>query len=160
MSDLIEVKIGNNKYSTARLLFEDLLNLGTTVEEKIFPFFTCFGVCIANGVSDDEILKALYTSCKDVFKKEDLKFISDLVLNKDALLVNGKKLDEVEFNKHWQAVGYVEYRVLTTKLIKENLGNFTSLQQLLPTDAVEEFKRKAESKLLMMLTKLNLALEK
>lgn len=157
---MIECKVGEHKYQTAKLLFEDFTNLGATLEEKVFPFFTCLMACIANDLSDAELLKALYTSCKDIFNKDDMKFISNLVLNKDAFMVDGKKLDEAEFNLHWQKVGYSDYRVVIFHFIRGNLGNFTSLLQLFPTDATTKIKSQIEKKLLTLFTNLNAQLQK
>ena len=92
---------------------------------------------------------------QDVFNKEDMKFISKLVLNKDTLMVDGKKLDEAEFNLHWQKVGYADYRVVIVHFIKGNLGNFTSLSQLLPNGATDKVKSQIEKKLLTLFTNLN-----
>ena len=157
---MIECTVNGHKYQTAKLLTEDFLNLGAMLEEKVFPFFTCFMACIANDLSDAELLKALYMSCKDVLNREDMKFISKLVLNKDALLIDGKKLDEAEFNLHWQKVGYCDYRVVIIHFIKGNLGNFTSLSQLLPDGATEKIKSQIEKKLLTLFTNLNAQLSK
>ena len=157
---MIEVTLNGHKYQTAKLLFEDFTNLGAMLEEKVFPFFTCFMACIANNLSDAELLKALYTSCKDVFNRDDMKFISKLVLNKDTLTIDGKKLDEAEFNLHWQKVGYADYRVGIINFIKGNLGNFTSLLQLLPDGATEKIKSSIEAKLLTLFTNLNPQLTK
>ena len=157
---MIECTVNGHKYQTAKLLTEDFLNLGAMLEEKVCPFFTCFMACIANDLSDAELLKALYISCKDVFNREDMKFISKLVLNKDALLIDGKKLDEAEFNLHWQKVGYCDYRVVIIHFIKGNLGNFTSLSQLLPDGATEKIKSQIEKKLLTLFTNLNAQLSK
>ena len=157
---MIECTVNGHKYQTAKLLTEDFLNLGAMLEEKVFPFFTCFMACIANDLSDAALLKALYMSCKDVFNREDMKFISKLVLNKDALLIDGKKLDEAEFNLHWQKVGYCDYRVVIIHFIKGNLGNFTSLSQLLPDGATEKIKSQIEKKLLTLFTNLNAQLSK
>ena len=157
---MIECTVNGHKYQTAKLLTEDFLNLGAMLEEKVFPFFTCVMACIANDLSDAELLKALYISCKDVFNREDMKFISKLVLNKDALLIDGKKLDEAEFNLHWQKVGYCDYRVVIIHFIKGNLGNFTSLSQLLPDGATEKIKSQIEKKLLTLFTNLNAQLSK
>lgn len=157
---MIECTVNGHKYQTAKLLTEDFLNLGAMLEEKVFPFFTCFMACIVKDLSDAELLKALYMSCKDVFNREDMKFISKLVLNKDALLIDGKKLDEAEFNLHWQKVGYCDYRVVIIHFIKGNLGNFTSLSQLLPDGATEKIKSQIEKKLLTLFTNLNAQLSK
>ena len=157
---MLECNVNGHKYQTAKLLFEDFTNLGAMLEEKVFPFFTCLTACIANDLSDAELLKALYTSCKDVFNKDDMKFISKLVLNKDTLTVEEKKLDEAEFNLHWQKVGYCDYRVVVFHFIKGNLGNFTSLSQLLPNGATDKIKSQVEKKLLTLFTNLNGQLNK
>lgn len=129
---MIECKINDNKYLTERLYFKDFTKLGFLLEEKIFPFLSCLLTCIGNKLSDGELLKALYTSCKDIFKMEDLEYISELVLNREHLRVNGKQLDNAEWEKHWQNAGFIEYQTLIIKLIGENLGNFTSLSTILP----------------------------
>jgi hypothetical protein len=157
---MIKCTVGNHEYQTAKLLFEDFVNLGSTLEEKVFPFFTCLTACIANNLSDAELLKALYTACKDVFNKEDMKFISNLVLNKDALLIDGKKLDQVEFNLHWNKVGYADYRVVILHFIRGNLGNFTSLSDLLPAGTTDKIKAQLQKKLLTLFTNLNEQLRK
>ena len=51
---MIECTVNGHKYQTAKLLTEDFLNLGAMLEEKVFPFFTCFMACIANDLSDAE----------------------------------------------------------------------------------------------------------
>lgn len=157
---MIECTVNGHKYQTAKLLFEDFVNLGAMLEEKVFPFFTCFMACIANDLSDAELLKALYISCKDVFNREDMKFISKLVLNRETLIIDGKKPDEAEFNLHWQKVGYSDYRVVILNFIRGNLGNFTSLSQLLPDGATEKIKAQIEKKLLTLFTNLNAQLNK
>ena len=157
---MIECTVGGHKYETANLLFEDFTNLGAMLEEKVFPFFTCFMACIANDLSDAELLKALYTSCKDIFNREDMKFISNLVLNKDAFKVDGKKLDQAEFNLHWQKVGYADYRVVVLNFVRGNLGNFTSLLDLFPTGATDKIKNQIEKKLLTLFTNLSGQLQK
>lgn len=156
----IKCKVGDNTYETNKLLVEDFLNLGATLEEKVFPFFTCFTACIVDGVPDSELLKCLYTSCKDVFKKEDSLAISKLVMNRDTLKINGKKVDEAEFNKHWLNVGYTDYRVVSFYFIKGNLGNFTSLLQLMPDGATKKIKSQVEKKLSILLTGLSERLNK
>ena len=132
MTNLIECKINGHTYATAPLYFEDFTTLGFIAEEKIIPLLTCLLACVANNLTDAELLKALYNSCKDVFNHEDLKYISNLVLNKEHLLINGKKPDCAEWEKHWQSVGFIDYKIVVIKFIKANLGNFTSLSALLP----------------------------
>ena len=75
----LECTVGGHKYETEPLYFEDFTTLGFMAEEKIYPFLTCFFACIANDLSDSELLKALYNSCKDIFNREDLRFISNFI---------------------------------------------------------------------------------
>lgn len=126
----IECTVGAHKYATEPLYFDDFTTLGFITEEKVYPFLTCLAACVANDLSDSELLKALYTSCKDVFNREDLKFISNLALNREHLTIDGKKPDALEWEKHWQKVGFADYRVVCFCFIKENLGNFSNLSVL------------------------------
>lgn len=151
----IECKVSGHKYETESLYFEDFTTLGFMTEEKVYPFLTCLTACIANNLSDSELLKALYNSCKDIFNREDLKFISNLALNKEHLRVDGKRLDAVEWEKHWQTVGFMDYRVVCFNFIRQNLGNFSSLSALLPTEWTENIKKQVENKLSVLFTNLS-----
>lgn len=144
---VLECSVGGHKYETEPLYFEDFTTLGFITEEKVYPFLTCLGACVANELSDSELLKALYTSCKDVFNREDLKFISNLALNREHLRVDGKKLDNLEWEQHWQKVGFVDYRVVCFNFIRQNLGNFSSLSALFPTEWTVVVVEQIQSKL-------------
>lgn len=150
----IECKVNGHTYSTAPLYFEDFTTLGFIVEEKLFPFMACLTTCMANNLTDAQLLTALYKACKDIFNREDLKFISNLVMNKEHLLLDGKKLDKLEWEKHWQKVGFVEYRVVVTNFIKENLGNFTSLSALIPKEWTQALLNTLNKRLSEMSTKI------
>nr|DAY46075.1 MAG TPA: hypothetical protein [Caudoviricetes sp.] len=156
----IECTVNGHKYETESLYFEDFTTLGFMTEEKVYPFLTCLTACIANNLSDSELLKALYNSCKDIFNREDLKFISNLALNKEHLRVDGKRLDAVEWEKHWQTVGFMDYRVVCFNFIRQNLGNFSSLSALLPTGWTENIKKQLENKLSVLFTNLSGQLQK
>lgn len=156
----IECTVNGHKYETEPLYYEDFTTLGFITEEKAYPFLTCLTACIANDLSDSELLKALYTSCKDIFNREDLKFISDLVLNKEHLRINGKKPDAVEWEKHWQKVGFVDYRVVVFQFMRQNLGNFSSLSAILPTGWADTIRKQLEKKLSILFTNLNKQLAK
>ena len=156
MSDTtITINLNNHTYQTVKLNYEDFKKLGYLSEEKIYPFITCLIACIGNNLSDSELLKALYTSCKDIFKREDLDFITELVLNRDFMTIDGKKPDNAEWELHWQKVGFCDLRVLVFKLVKENLGNFTSLSALIPTEWTTMIENQVSKKLLTLLTNLS-----
>ena len=130
----IECKVNGHTYTTSHLYFEEFTKLGYISEEKIYPLLICFLACIRDNFQDLEMFHALYKASKDIFNREDLKYISELVLNREHLLIDGKKLDKAEWEKHWQKVGFVEYRIVIIKFIEANLGNFTSLSALLPKE--------------------------
>lgn len=148
---MITCNVGGHEYTTEKLYFRDFTELGFITEEKVYPFLTCVFACIANDLADGELLKALYTSCKDIFNRDDLKKLSELALNKEHLRVDGKQLDNAEWEKHWQDVGFADYRVVCFNFIRENLGNFSSLSALLPGGAMEKMKSQIEKKLLTLL---------
>ena len=152
---MIKCTVSGHEYMTEPLYFDDFTKLGYISEEKIYPFLTCCFACIANDLADGELLKALYTSCKDIFNREDLKFISELALNREHLRVDGKQLDNAEWEKHWQDVGFADYRVVCFNFIKANLGNFSSLSALLPEGAIDKIKNQVEKKLLTLFINLN-----
>lgn len=156
----LECIVSGHKYETEPLYFEEFTTLGFIAEEKVYPFLTCLLACVANDLSDSELLKALYNSCKDVFNREELKFISNLALNREHLRIDGKKLDSLEWEKHWQKVGFADYRVVCFNFIRMNLGNFTSLSALFPTEWTQALTSRLESKLLMLFTSLNAQLQK
>ncbi len=156
----LECIVNNHKYATEPLYFEDFTTLGFITEEKVYPFLTCMVACIANDLSDSELLKALYTSCKDIFNREDLKYLSNMALNKEHLTVDGRRLDNLEWEKHWQSVGFMDYRVVCFQFIRQNLGNFSSLSTLLPTEWAEQVKKQVEKKLSVLVTSLSAQLQK
>lgn len=156
----ITVTINNHTYKTVKLGYEDFKKLGYLSEEKLYPFVTCLFACICNNLSDSELLKALYTSCKDIFKREDLDFITELVLNRDFMTIDGKKPDNAEWELHWQKVGFCDLRVLVFNLVKENLGNFTSLSALLPNEWTQQISEQIKEKSLILLANLNAQLQK
>lgn len=157
---MIECTVNGHKYATAPLYFEDFTSLGFITEEKAYPFITCLTACIANNLSDAELLKALYTSCKDIFNREDLKYISNLVLNREHMTIDGKKPDAAQWEKHWQKVGFVDYRVVVFHFIRQNLGNFSSLSALLPDGWTQKIQKQLEKKLSKLFTNLNAQIEK
>ena len=157
---MIECTVNGHKYATAPLYFEDFTSLGFITEEKVYPFITCLTACIANNLSDAELLKALYTSCKDIFNREDLKYISNLVLNREHMTIDGKKPDAAQWERHWQKVGFVDYRVVVFHFIRQNLGNFSSLSALLPDGWTQKVQKQLEKKLSKLFTNLNAQIEK
>lgn len=157
---MIECTVNGHKYATSPLYFEDFTTLGFMTEEKVYPFLTCLTACIANNLSDSELLKALYTSCKDIFNRDDLKFISNLVLNREHMTIDGKKPDELQWEKHWQTVGFMDYRVVVLNFMRQNLGNFSSLSALLPDGWTKEVKKQLEKKLSALFVNLSAQMEK
>ena len=152
---MIECTVNGHKYATSPLYFEDFTTLGFMTEEKVYPFLTCLTACMANNLSDSELLKALYTSCKDIFNRDDLKFISNLVLNREHMTIDGKKPDQVQWEKHWQSVGFMDYRVVVLNFMRQNLGNFSSLSALLPDGRATQIKSLIENRLLTLLANLS-----
>ena len=151
----IECKVKGHTYTTSPLYFEEFTTLGFIVEEKLFPFFACLSACLANNLTDSELLTALYKACKDIFNREDLKYISNLALNREHLLIDGKKLDQAEWEKHWQKVGFIEYRIVVMKFIQENIGNFTSLSALIPAEWADRIMSRVKERLSMMLMQIS-----
>lgn len=157
---MIECTVNGHKYETSPLYFEDFTTLGFMTEEKVYPFLTCLTACIANNLSDAELLKALYVSCKDIFNREDLKFISNFVLNREHMTIDGKKPDQAAWEKHWQEVGFMDYRVVVFHFMRQNLGNFSSLSALLQDGWTDKMKQQIEKKLSILFTNLSEQIQK
>ena len=153
---IIECDVNGHKYQTQQLYFEKFTQLGYITEEKIYPFLVCLTACMNANLTDAELLNSLYKSCKDIFNKEDLHFISELVLNREHLMIDGKRPDKAEWEKHWQSVGFTDYRVVVVKFIKANLGNFTSLSALFPKEWATKTMLLISERLSKLLTSLNL----
>ncbi len=142
----ISCDVNGHKYVTEKLYFKDFLTMGFLIEEKIAPFMTCFVVCLGNNLSDGELLKALYSSCRELFSREDLLFISELVMNREHLTIDGKKLDNAEWEQHWQNVGFFDFQAVTLSFVGANLGNFTQLSALIPTRLADLLAGRLEDK--------------
>ena len=156
----ISCEVNGHKYVTEKLYFKDFLTIGFLIEEKIGPFIDCFTACIGNNLSDSELLKALYSSCKDILNREDMSFICDLVINREHLTIDGKKLDNADWEKFWQEVGFFDYQAVSLKFLGENLGNFTQLSALLPPKAADLLAGRLENKFSILSTVLNDLLNK
>ena len=68
---MIECTVNGHKYTTAPLYFEDFTTLGFMTEEKVYPFLTCLTACIANNLSDAELLR-LFTPAARIFLTEKI----------------------------------------------------------------------------------------
>ncbi len=142
----IECEIGGHRYATEQLYYEDFTTIGFMLSEKIAPFITCLLACLGNNLSDNELLKALYSSSKEVFNRDDMKFISELVLNREHLTIDGKKLDKLGWEKHWQSGGFIDYQAVVYKFIEGNLGNFTQLSALMPAHMADKLQERLGNK--------------
>ena len=96
---IIECEVNGHKYQTQQLYFEKFTQLGYMTEEKIYPFLVCLTACMSANLTDAELLNSLYKSCKDIFNKEDLHFISELVLNREHLIIDGEKTGQSRMGK-------------------------------------------------------------
>lgn len=152
---MIECKLNGHTYQTEKLYLEDFKKLGIIYEEKIMPFIITALYCSQNENLDKELIMALYSASKDVFNREDVEFLMDLVINREHLLIDGKKPDKVQWEKHWQEVGYIDYRLVAFMFTKENLGNFTMLSALIPQEWTMFLKELIETKFSSVFTSLN-----
>lgn len=131
---MIECNVNGHTYRTEKLYLKDFKKLGVILEEKIFPLFLTFIGVDKYGVGDKDLLLALYTASKDAFSRDDAEYMIDLVMNKEHLTIDGKKPDTAEWERHWQNVGYIEYRMVAIEFIKVNMGNFTLLSASMPQE--------------------------
>lgn len=157
---MIECSLNGHTYQTEKLYLEDFKKLGIIYEEKIMPFLITALYCSKEENLDKELILALYTASKEVFKREDVEFLMDLAMNQEHLIIDGKKLDRAEWEKHWQEVGYIDYRLVALLFTKENLGNFSMLSALLPEEWTVFLNEFAKEKFSNLFEKLNRLLKK
>ena len=131
---MIECDVNGHHYATEKLYFADLKKLGAIVEEKLYP--TLAAICLIKNGDDlgGKLTEQIYKALKDSLNREDNEYITELVLNKEHLCIDGKKLDNAEWEKHWQAVSYSDYRLVSLKFMEQNLGNFMGMLTLVPQE--------------------------
>lgn len=157
---MIECKLNGHTYQTEKLYLEDFKKLGIIYEEKFMPFIITALYCSKNENLDKDLILALYTASKDVFNREDMEFLMDLAINREHLLIDGKKPDQAGWEKHWQEVGYIDYRLVAFMFTKENLGNFTMLSALIPQEWTTFLKELIDNKFSSVFENLNRLLKK
>ena len=157
---MLECSLNGHTYQTEKLYLEDFKKLGIIYEEKIMPFLITALYCSKENKLDKDLVLALYNASKEVFNREDMEFLMDLAMNLEHLTIDGKKLDRAEWEKHWQNVGYIDYRLVALMFTKENLGNFSMLSALLPQEWTTFLKELLNGKFSNLLEKLSRLLKK
>lgn len=151
----IKCSVNGHTYETQKLYLEDFKKLGIIYEEKLMPFIVTIMYCHNQDCLDKDIIYTLYKSSQDVFNREDVEFLLDLVMNKEHMLIDGKKPDCAEWERHWQSVGYIDYRTVAIAFTKENLGNFSGLLALIPDEWATPLKKLLDGNLSSFLQSLN-----
>ena len=135
---MIECDVNGHHYATEKLYFADMKKLGAIFEENVYPALAAFFLIKEGEDYNMRLAEQIYPAIKELFNREDNEYITELVLNKEHLCIDGKKLDNAEWEKHWQTVGYNDYRMVSLKFMEENLGNFMEMLTLILPEWAEK----------------------
>jgi hypothetical protein len=128
---MIECDLNGHHYATEKLYFADMKKLGAIIEEKLYPVLALLTLVKDGKDLNGKLTEQIYSAAKETMNRDDNEYVTELVLNKEHLCIDGKKLDNAEWEKHWQSVGYSDYRLVSLKFMEENLGNFTEMLTLI-----------------------------
>ena len=130
---MIECDLNGHHYATEKLYFADMKKLGAIFEEKLYPTLAVLYFVRGGQDFNGKLTEQIYSALRETFNRDDSEYVTELCMNKEHLCIDGKRLDNAEWEKHWQAVGYNDYRLVSFKFMEENLGNFTeTLTHILP----------------------------
>ena len=135
---MIECDLNGHHYVTEKLYFADMKKLGAIFEENVYPILAAMFLIKKGEDYNSKLVEQIYPALRELFNREDSEYITELALNKEHLCIDGKRLDNAEWEKHWQTVGYNDYRMVSLKFMEENLGNFTEMLTLILPEWAEK----------------------
>lgn len=127
-----EVNYNGHTYSRNALGFRDLAEFGLRIMPKLAGFASVTGVVYANKFEAGDNLYSFYQTIKDVFDKDDWKWLVDLMLNSktDCLNIDGVDCDENEVNEHF-AGDFLAVYCVTLGFAWQNVGESSGLKEKL-----------------------------
>lgn len=128
----LEVEYNGHKYSRNALGFSDLTEFGLRIMPLLAGFGGVTGVVYANKFEAGDNLFAFYEVVKNVFNKDDWKWLVNLMLNSkiDCLQIDGIDCDENEINEHF-AGDFLAVYFVTCAFAWQNVGEFRGLKEKL-----------------------------
>ena len=128
----IEVNYNGHTYARNALNFGELTEFGLRIMERLTGFGSVMGVTFANKFEQGDNLHSFYKVIKDVFNKEDWKWLVELFLHSKTacLSIDGIDVDEEELNEHF-AGNFLAIYYITCEMAWHNMGEFSGLKEKL-----------------------------
>jgi hypothetical protein len=124
-----EVNYNGHTYARNALNFGELTEFGLRVMPIVAGFGATTGVVFANKFEQGDSLHAFYQVIKDVFNKDDWKWLVEMMLHSKSscLSIDGVDVDENELNEHF-AGDFLSVYYVTCEMAWHNLGEFSGLK--------------------------------
>lgn len=124
-----EVKYDGHIYARNALNFEELTEFGLRIIPLLAGLGSTTGVVYANKFEQGDNLFSFYQVIKDVFNKEDWKWLVEMMLHSKSacLSIDGVDVDENELNEHFSG-NFVAMYYVTCEMAWHNLGEFKGLK--------------------------------
>lgn len=128
----IEVNYNGHTYARNALNFGELTEFGLRIMERLTGFGSVMGVTFANKFEQGDNLHSFYKVIKDVFNKDDWKWLVELFLHSKSacLSIDGVDVDEEELNEHF-AGNFLAVYYITCEMAWHNMGEFKGLKEKL-----------------------------
>ena len=128
----IEVNYEGHTYARNALTFGELTEFGLRIMERLTGFGSVMGVTFANKFEQGDNLHSFYKVIKDVFNKDDWKWLVELFLHSKSacLSIDGVDVDEEELNEHF-AGNFLAIYYVTCEMAWHNMGEFKGLKEKL-----------------------------
>lgn len=127
-----EVTYNGHTYARNALDFGELVEFGLRIMPKITGFGAITGVVFANKFEQGDNLYSFYNVVKDVFNKDDWKWLVEMMLHSKSacLSIDGIDVDEQELNEHF-AGDFLAIYYVTCEMAFHNVGEFKGLKEKL-----------------------------
>lgn len=127
-----EVQYNGHTYSRNALNFGELTEFGLRIMPLVMGFGATTGVVFANKFEQGDNLNSFYKVIKDVFNKDDWKWLVEMMLHSKTacLSIDGVDVDENELNEHF-AGDFLAVYYVTCEMAYHNVGEFKGLKEKL-----------------------------
>lgn len=127
-----EVSYNGHTYSRNALNFGELTEFGLRIMPLLAGFGATTGVVYANKFEQGDNLYSFYKTIKDVFNKDDWKWLVEMMLHSKTacLSIDGIDVDEEELNEHF-AGDFLAVYYVTCEMAWHNVGEFKGLKEKL-----------------------------
>lgn len=127
-----KVEYGGHTYERNALNFGELTEFGLRIMPIIMGFGATTGVVFANKFEQGDNLHSFYEVIKDVFNKDDWRWLVEMMLHSKSacLSIDGIDVDEAELNEHF-AGDFLRVFYVTSEMAYHNVGEFKGLKEKL-----------------------------